>query len=73
MSESPRVIYCPECKYYYAPVCTFYKWLPMVSRKGYCYHAVKGKYEGATPIVQSEKADWFAKFMNLPEEDIDGQ
>lgn len=47
-----RLTHCPKCKYYYPPVCTFYKWLPMVSRKGFCYHARPGKYEGDTPTVE---------------------
>lgn len=51
IANSRKIINCPDCKYYYAPVCTFYKNLPMVSRKGYCYHAVKGKYKGDTPTV----------------------
>lgn len=48
-----KVIFCPECIYYYAPVCTFYKCLPMTSRNGYCYHAIRGQYKGPAPIVQN--------------------
>jgi len=51
IANDDRMCHCPECKYYYAPVCTFYKWLPMVSRRGYCYHAKRGKYEGETPKI----------------------
>ena len=46
-----KLIKCPDCKYYYAPVCTFHKWLPMTSRKMYCGHAVKGKYQGDVPVI----------------------
>jgi len=69
MSESPKVIYCPECKYYFAPVCTFYKWLPMTSRKGFCHHGIKGKYTGGVPIVQNDRIVGFGKYMNPPGED----
>lgn len=46
-------IHCPDCKFYFAPVCTLTKDLRMVSRIGYCYHAIKGKYKGGIPTVDS--------------------
>lgn len=50
-----EVIRCKDCKYFYRPVCTRLKCLPIVRSNGYCYLAVKGKYEGDTPTIPQKK------------------
>lgn len=68
--EMESLVHCPECKFYFAPVCTFHPWLPMTSRYGYCHHGIKGEYEGETPpITRSKQFENFEKYMNKPEED----
>lgn len=69
MDKIGGIIYCPQCKNYYAPVCTFYKWLPMTSRQGYCYHAIKGRYEGKTPTIGGMEMEscYGCKYANIYE------
>jgi len=54
--KSSNIVHCPKCKYYYAPVCTFYKQLPMTSRKGFCYHGKEGEYKGDTPTISYDES-----------------